>query len=222
MKNTDSHILRNPQQSELLDLLAPFMNCEPAFAESSGDRCLDRGLLPAHLLTCLTVLKFVSITVLAAQEAQRGYGVWASVLLSMAIDESSFDVCALTPDRLIFKERGCSRELNPSIGRWFSARAKRLTRTDRLKIAAREPSAKRHIDHLCRLGFCDRAKADDLWANIETYELQRCDLAGMLPIGEYYRWEYDPVTDEDGNVISLKTSEFQALSRAFRTGTFGA
>ncbi len=65
------------REGELLDLLTPFLGCEAPFSRTASDRCLEKGLVPAHLVSCLRVLHFLSFAVLSAQKAQRKYGVRA-------------------------------------------------------------------------------------------------------------------------------------------------
>ena len=201
------------EKSGLLELLIPFMGCEPRFGHTSGDRCINRGLLPGHLLDSLRVLDFLAVTVISAQSAQRQYGVRASVLISMAIDESAFDVRGLVNDPMIFREPAGERTISHDIDKWFLNRARRLATTKALRKALPCVSVEHYIREICNLGFGDSMKAEDLWANIETYHLEDCDRAGMLPIGEYSSDEYDLVRDAAGNFVGVEPSPLRELIR---------
>lgn len=208
--------------SELLELLIPFVGCFPPFGYTAADRCMERGLLPGHLLSCLHVLEFLSVTVLSAQKAQRALGVRASVLLSMALDESAFDVRGIARDPELLQEDYFNKRLiSPRVDQWFMKRAKMLA-GKRFKRALACTNAKTYLQRLSDLGYCDAFKSSDLISNIESYELESCDLAGMLPIGEYYSGEYKSVKDQAGNVIGLRPSEYQAFLRQVRDRTAAA
>lgn len=218
----DHSIDMEERESELLELLVPFTGCMPQFRNTAGGRCMLRGLLPGHLLSCLDVLEFLSYTVISAQKAQRRYGVRASVLLSMAIDEFSFDVRELARDPTILRERDDKRKISPNIDRWFLNRAKQLATRNPLKTALKSPSVKRYINWICDLGFGDSMKALDLWHNIEIYHLEECDMAGMLPVGEYVSDKYDKVEDEAGNTTSLKLNPYWDLVEKARGSEWAA
>lgn len=196
-RNSLSAEVERERESRLLDLLAPFAHCTPPFSYSASHRCTDRGLIPGCLLESLKVLEFLCATVLSAQKAQRVYGVRASVLLAMAIDEAAFDVRNLTRDPQIFCDREVERHsTSPTIDRWFSCRAKALA-TKLYRKALNCRNAKSYIEALCKLGyFEDSLKAQDLYSIVETNELEECDLAGLLPIGEYSRDCYEAGRDE--------------------------
>jgi hypothetical protein len=213
MSEKNSKIARSPERGELLDLLAPYMNCAPAFAETAADRCMERGLLPGHLVDSLNVLGFLAVTVLSAQEAQRTSGVRASVLLSMALDESAFDARNLTHNATVLSESVGLREVAPAIDRWFHVRAKKLT-SKQFEPALRSTSVRRYIDWICDLGFGKSMKARDLWSNVERYGLEECDRAGMLPLGRYFRWGYDLVRNDQGNLVGLKANPMYIAARA--------
>jgi hypothetical protein len=190
-------------ETELLETLIPFLPSTP-FEHSSGMRCLNRGLVPAHLLDCLSVLRFLSCTVISAQKAQRALGVRASVLLAMAMSESAFDVRNLVHEPKLFHENNSEWNISPEIDRWFLKRAKRLTATRPLRESLHTPSTRAYINQICELGFGDSLDADDLWANVENYHLEECDAAGMLPIGEFIDSKFDKVRDAMGNLVAVK------------------
>lgn len=209
-------------ESRLLELLVPFMGCYPPFGFTAGDRCLSRGLLPGHLLDCLHVLDFLSVTVLSAQKAQRAYGVRASVLLAMAIDECGFEVRDLARDpELLQEDYDNNRLISPRVDQWFMNRAKRFA-TKRFQKALQCVSLEGCVDLICELGFGDSMKAKDLWANIESYHLDDCDRAGMLPIGEYDSGAYSAVRDDRGNLRSVKESPYRQILQTVHNGESAA
>jgi hypothetical protein len=201
------------REEQLVDLLTPFFGCVPPFSYAVSLRCTERGLLPGHLLSCLDVLGFLSFTVLAAQKAQRKYGVRASVLLSMAMDEFGFDVRDLARDTVLCSDNGNVKRISPKIDRWFLTRAKHLTTAKAFRKALQCRSTRGYIQQICDRGFGDSLKAEDLWDNIENYHLDDCDVAGMLPIGEYVYGEFDCVTDELGRLVGVKPSPYRDLLR---------
>jgi hypothetical protein len=212
-RRDEDRALTEKKEEELVDLLTPFFGCAPPFSYTVGMRCTGRGLLPGHLLSCLDVLEFLSFTVLAAQKAQRKYGVRASVLLSMALDEFAFDVRSLARDSALCSDKGDVKRISPKIARWFLARAKHLATAKAFRKALQCHSTRGYIEQICERGFGTSMKAVDLWSNIESYELEACDLAGMLPIGEYLNWDFEQVTDGAGNLIGLKPSPYRDLLR---------
>ncbi len=159
------------REEQLIDLLTPFFRCEVPFSYTVEERCMERGLLPGHLLDCLGALHFLSFAVLSAQKAQRRYGVRASVLLSMALDEFGHDIRDLARDPMLCSDAGDVKRISPSIDRWFLARARRLATAKAFRQVHQGPSPRRYIYEICEHGFGDSLKADDLWANIESYHL---------------------------------------------------
>src|ERR1700722_16074416 len=192
-------------ESDLVDLLAPFMACMPPFGDTASDRCLGRGLLPCQLLASLEVLSFLSFTVISAQKAQRQYGVRASVLVSMAMHEHGFDVRCLANDPMLLREFTGARTISPNIDKWFMNRAKQLTRTKAQQKALDYPSVGAYVHKICELGFGDSSMAMDILSNIQNYGLTDCDRAGMLPLGEYARGEFEDVRDNLGNLRGLRS-----------------
>ncbi len=177
--------LEKQRESQLLDLLAPFAHIKPPFHYSATNRCIDRGLIPECMFAYLETLEFLCATVLSAQKAQRIFGVRASVLLAMAMDEASYDFRGLTRDPNMFcdydpKLHSVSREID----RWFMRRAKQLT-AKRFQKALNSTNALFHLKLLSDLGYYDRIRGEDLCSIVTTNNLEECDLAGMLPIGEY-------------------------------------
>ncbi len=202
------------REEQLVDILTPFFGCVPPFSYTVGNRCMERGLLPRHLLFCLAVLNFLSFAVLSAQKAQRRYGVRASVLLSMALDEFAFDIRHLARDPMICRDLDGRRSVSPNINRWFLARARRLATAKAFRTSRGWwPSPRAYIFRLCELGFCNSFTAEDLCSNIEVYGLKDCDLAGLLPIGEYASGEFDRVDDGIGGLVGVKPSPHRDLLR---------
>ena len=92
--------INNPDiERDLIQRLVPFMAVVPVFSNRTRNRCVESGLIPDALIWALEVVQFLSYTVLSAQRAQRIYGVRASVLLAMAMDETGITVESLTNDR---------------------------------------------------------------------------------------------------------------------------
>lgn len=177
-------------ERQLLDRLVPYMAVVPPFDYSASGRCLEKGLLPSLLLDSLRVLQFLSVTVLSAQKAQRSYGVRASVLLSMALLESSFDAHDLLENGPLSDNNAGT--ISPQIDAWFMAKAKSLATSEQFKGAvAVNCDVKAYIRKLGELGFCEGLEAADLCATVDRYDLDACDLAGMLPVGVYHTLEFD-------------------------------
>lgn len=87
-----------------------------------------------------------------------------------------------------------------------------LATSKRFRVAMNLSSnVKAYIRRICDLGFCDNLKAEDLCQDVETYQLQACDLADMLPVGEYEIYAFDKVYDEFGSVVELKPSKVGRL-----------
>lgn len=57
--------------------------------------CKTRGFIPVKLGEALVIAKFLSRTILAAHLAQRTYGILASFLLGVAMQESAFEASRL-------------------------------------------------------------------------------------------------------------------------------
>lgn len=206
-------------ERDLLELLVPFMGCLPPFVSTASERCSAKGLLPSHLVDYLVVLNLLSFTVLSAQKAQRKYGVRASVLLSMAIDESSFEIRDLVSSPNLIREQEGRRSLSPDIDRWFLNRAKKLATSKAFKDALPCVAVREYIQAICESGFGDPMKALDLWSNIENYHLEDCDRAAMLPIGRYDSALYDQVKDAAGNTLDLVVNPLQLMVRYQASGS---
>jgi len=80
-------------------------------SDSQLDECENRGLLPIPLAESFVMLKFLSRTILAAQKAQRQYGVPASVLIGIAVFESSWDADDLIEGRKPLAPLSRNREM---------------------------------------------------------------------------------------------------------------
>jgi hypothetical protein len=186
-------------ERQLLDRLVPYMAIMPPFDYTASNRCVEKGLLPGPLLSALNVLQFLSCTVLSAQKAQRIYGVRASVLLAIALDESAFDANNLLRSGPLLNEYSGEPAISPQIDKWFLTRARVLATSKRFKAAMiLNSDVKAYIYRICHLGFCDDLRAEDLYQNVKTYELEACDLAGMVPLGRYAAFKFEKVYDARG------------------------
>ncbi len=187
---------------ELTEPLVSFMRFYTPSMQSAMKRCLETGLLPSSFARFLDVLQFLAKTVISAQRAQRLYGVRASVLLAMALDESSFNLGNLIDSQYLDTESQVIFMANPYVDKWFLKRAKKLSTDKRLRKAmssANDPKA--YLFELFGLGFCDLCRANDLMANIEEFNLESCDAAGMFPLGQYRALAFEEIRDAGGRLI---------------------
>lgn len=154
---------------------------------SSEDEASDRGLLPPQLREPLGVVGFLMSTVLDAQQAQRDYGVPASVLISIGLSASGW--CALSL---------------PGGNSWFGKEARRLARSQRFRPAlAQAANVRAYVTELDRLGyFGDKLGygAEDILAPIDEYALMNCDVPGLLPSGEYSGTRWKATLDIAGKI----------------------
>lgn len=172
-------------EAKLLNSLRPIVEATQMIAEETINRCEDAGLLPIPLIEGLQMLAFVVRSVVAAQRAQRAYGVPSSYLIAMAAYEFSWDAA----------------ELENGIDEWFLERAWRLATTKKFMGAmpfAEEVSA--YARKLCELGFRDLHSTEDLLSYIEQFRLGDCDIAAILPPGQYHKTVFDVVRDDAGRI----------------------
>lgn len=166
---------------------------------SSLDEAADLGLLPISLREHLTVIGFLAATVLDAQAAQRKYGVPASVLIAIGLAVSGWDASAL-----------------PGGNGWFLKEAHYLARSGKFQPAlGTAADVKSYLAALRWLGyFSNRHKgsfdADDVLSPIDDYDLRDCDVAGLLPLGEYSGTRYEATRDE-GGTLELRPANQQVL-----------
>lgn len=154
------------------------------------EECGARGLMPQKLNEPLVIAKFLSRTILAAQAAQRVYGVPASVLISMALHESSWEAASLLKSAGDAVEwPGCECCYSPEIQQWFFTRAKLLISRKYSAALSLVADVKAYVSKICSIGLLDKfgSKIDggDILSPIENYDLEECDLAGWLAPGEY-------------------------------------
>jgi len=173
------------------------------------EECTGRGFFPLKLATAFEVLTFLSKTILAAQSAQRTYGVPASVLIAAALHTSSFDADGLVgrPEEQT-KRAAFGRPKSATILGWFLETAARLAKGSKgragLSLLPGPDSApdlahlQLYINALCLAGVWDRMDAEDIYANIENLALDECDLAALFEPNEYARSEYSVFRTEKG------------------------
>jgi hypothetical protein len=175
--------------------------------------CEGRGFISGAIKESLIVAKFLSRTVLAAQAAQRLYGVPASVLISMALYESGWDADGLLKNREGAVEwPGCTCCYSPEIHEWFLAKAKLLAESSPYSSALQlVGDVKAYLLKVYSLGLGSELDAGDILSPIETYELKECDFAGWLDPGQYrtkydslYRSEKSSVSERDAMLKTLK------------------
>jgi hypothetical protein len=181
------------------------------------DECGNRGFIPHMLADALGVAKFLSRTILAAQFAQRSYGVPASFLISIGLDESAWDADRLA--RLVdgsVEWPGCECCYSPGIQRWFLETAKVLAESPKYRKARSLTSdVKAYAHKLCSLGFRSALDMQDILDLIESYGLEECDLAALKQPGEYSRDEFTAVRDEKGGVklVNALLHQLAAMKR---------
>jgi hypothetical protein len=164
--------------------------------------CENRGYLPLKLMDGLHTVKFLSRTVLAAQKAQRTYGVPASVLISIAMDKSAFDADNLLENsQLAVEWPGCGCCYSPEILKWFMKMAERLTESPKCRNAMKLlPDISAYVKRLFSLKLGSNLDAEDVLANVANYGLEDCDLAALRQPGEHRKSEFTPIRDKHGAV----------------------
>jgi hypothetical protein len=168
------------------------------------NKCVRAGLIPQILQGSFVVLKFLSRTVLAAQKAQRCFGVPASVLIAIAINESAWEVDDLAVAHARTVAGVSCACCSPDIEAWFLAKAKYLSESPEFRDAwPLVHDVRAYVLRLFSLGLGDELDAQDIISIIEDYNLEECDLAALLPPGEYDRDTFTAVRDERG-VMQLK------------------
>jgi hypothetical protein len=169
------------------------------FDHDIARECESRGFLPACLMEPLLVAKFLSRTILAAQLAQRTYGVPASFLIGMALFDSSWDAEDLD---LVGDLESDTAEFAcfSGVQRWFLEAAKLLAESP--KYAKALPLAgddvKAYGRELAALGFRDSIGVEDILTPIENYGLEDCDLPALCQPNEYTRERFTEFRNERG------------------------
>ncbi len=162
--------------------------------------CVERGFLPGALGEALTLVKFLSRTVLAAQGAQRAYGVPASFLIGVGIYDSGWDA-----DRLCKSvdhgsgSPGREPHLTPEMRRYFMHTARLLAESKKYSGAMKfVHCVDVYAKELCSRGYRTRLDMEDILSPIERYELRCCDLGAMLEPNEYNMWRFTEYRDACG------------------------
>lgn len=187
---------------EMLKLLTPLIRFSKCASREVIDKWEARGLLPMGLMDNFCAVLFISCTILSAQKAQRLFGVPASVLISMALDEIGFNAQDLAGDQSLLQKCGCC--VAPNIDSWFMKRAQLLGTSDPFQEAMPfVNNVKMYVEKLSDLGFWNEfaeLKVMDLPDNVASYCLEACDLAAILPAGHYDRNLFEDVRDDAGCV----------------------
>ncbi len=163
--------------------------------------CVNRGFLTLDIGEALQMARFLSRTVLAAQLAQRSYGVPASFLISLGLSESGWEASNLsgtTEDAVEWP--GCDCCYSPDAQKWFMETAKLLAESPKYSTARPLMHDVKAFAHkLVSLGFRDSIDMQDVLGPIERYGLEECDLAALRPPNEYSRGDFTAYRDEEGN-----------------------
>lgn len=174
--------------------------------------CVDRGFLPLDFGDWFSLAKFLGRTILAAQRAQRSYGVPASFLIGIALYESGWNADRLADDdafdSVMEPESCCSL----GIQKWFLKTAQLLAES--AEYASAMPfigNLKTYAEKLCALGFRDSLFMEDVLGPIEIYKLEECDLAPLRQPNEYRRNLFTECRDDSGS-RSLRLSCLDFLS----------
>ena len=170
------------------------------FNDDLMTECVNRGFLTDSLRESLIVAKFLSRTILAAQHAQRIYGVPASFLIAVGINESGWEADGLLEDRERSTEwLGCDCCYSPGIQKWFLEMAKLLAESPKYSEAMNLVSNVREYgEKLSSLGFRNRLDMEDILTPIKNYDLEQCDLAALCEPNEYDEGRLIEYRDKDG------------------------
>jgi hypothetical protein len=174
--------------------------------------CAEKGLIPLSIANALNAAGFVARTVLAAQLAQRTYGVPASVLMAVGIYRSGTTVEDLIEDADRAVEwPGCDCCYSPMIRKWFMDFAAGLVGSARGREALRllpgrefvikRPVLKLYVRALGVAGFWDSLESEDIISNIERYDLDECDRAAIFAPGCYERATYKEAARDGGTKL---------------------
>lgn len=206
MKNNASSKRAAPHHVPMFNAVE--MTLVAAFVRSTGfayeilSECENRGYLPLKLVDQLLAAKFLARTVLAAQKAQRSYGVPASVLISIAMQETTFEANRLTEKANGPVEwPGCDCCYSPEIHKWFMEKAAFLAESRRYRKAMKLlPDLDAYVKRIYSLGLGDHLDAQDVLNDIDHHDLRECDLAALRQPGEYNKKEFEAVRGESGAV----------------------
>jgi hypothetical protein len=186
------------QEMMLFSLLQPLILATDIGSDKVVHDCISRGLLPISLVNAFEAIRFVSRTVLSAQRAQRAFGVPASVLMSIGMQE-----CGMHDTSDLVYSESPNRNLHGSpvsnIDQWFIEKARDLATSAPLcEAIPLVDDVKLYVGKLCELGFCDRLDAQDILNNIDSFHLEECDIAAILPAGQYSNEIFRAVRDDAG------------------------
>ena len=157
------------------------------------------------------MMRFVCHTVLSAQKAQRKYGVPASVLISIAMHEVGWDPTDLMEGEPLLPDCGCC--ISASVDNWFMDQARELAISKAYRGAMPlVHDVEAYVKKLSTLGFCCESDAEDILNRIQGYELQDCDLAGILPPGQFSRDTFEPIRDSTGLVQLRPALDLRVLA----------
>lgn len=169
----------------LRDLLKPLVAATEMLSEAATTRCHTAGLIPLNMVHFLEGFIFTVKSVVAAQRAQRVYGVPCSYLIGSAIHESCWNADAL-----------CG-----GVDEWFLERARLLAVTPKFSRAmALADDAKVYAMKLRDLGFKDDLYCRDIIGWIEDYGLDQCDAAAILPPSRFSRDIFEVCHDAAGRL----------------------
>jgi hypothetical protein len=212
---------------EEMAVLAPLIR-STNFNQDVISACVETGSLPLVIANALEAAKFLVRTVLAAQSAQRTYGVPASVLLAVAFYRSGTTVEGLIadPGRAV-EWPGCDCCYSPSVQKWFMDFAAHLVRSAKGRKAlellpGRDfvidlPRLKLYVRGLGVAGFWDSRESEDIISEIEEHGLDECDRAAIFEPGYYRRMTYKESLRDGGIKLVPVWAEFlQPSSHAGR------
>lgn len=196
--------------AEEASIMSDFARNMAEFEDSYLEDCEDRGLIPMKLNSSLIVARFLSLTILAAQDAQRQYGVPASVLISLALYLSGWEAHGL------FESREAITNWPVQVHEWFLVKAKLLAESPQYSVARPLVNDLRaYVLKIFSVGVPDKSgdkiAGEDILSAIENHDLEECDLAGILFPTEYRKSRFEAVRDESG-VMQLRPFDLRKVA----------
>jgi len=153
--------------------------------------CADRGLLPLDLVSSFHMALFLFRVVPSAQNAQRSYGVPASVLIAKAAYESgwgSSDLARKHGEYFDAASGNFRSSHDEGVKLSFLKEAERLATDPKFRAEMRYAgTALLYLSVLCKKGLGDDLYYSDLSSLIIEYGLEECDQAALFPPGGYDR-----------------------------------
>jgi hypothetical protein len=171
-----------------------------SFDDQLLDECVSRGFIPRSLGESLNIAKFLGRTVLAAQSAQRTYGVPASFLISLGLQQFAWgaDLLSQTSDGGAGYP-GFDCHVWPGILRWFMETAQHLAESSEYSEAILfAHDVRAYAEKLVALGFRNSLDMEDVLTPIKNYDLEECDLAALRHPNEYNSNYFTAFRDEKG------------------------